>query len=535
MKSNLLSLVKIEIAKFLSSFNSRGKKVSRTPILYVFLLILLFAAGLSCLYSWLVISPYVKSEVDTAPAINFFAGISSMLIFMSAMSQARGIYIGEDYDLLITMPIKKRDIVASKILTLYGIELFFSVVVLVPHGIMHIAMAGNVPAFLICLLLAFTLPIVPIAMAAILSLLIAMATARFKSANLVFVVLYALVIVGLIAMSMITSNLSNSQAASGFSSVGGILKWINPSYILAELSLTGNRLYLLLYVAISVAVAVLTVLFFALAFDRLHEIVTSISMRKKYVRKELKVKGTGKALLGLEFKRLVNTKLYFINSILSAIMCVLGSTVYIISMNSAMASASADAVGAMKTLFMPIYIVVAAFIIGIGNPAAGVINIEGKNFWIIKSLPTDYRKYMHAKLLFALILTLPGALIASTVAVIFVHESVWDIVFAYVLPLLYIVLDTFVAFMVALRHPKLKWNNESEAVKNSVSALIAMLLGFAMSIAFGAIMIPTSILLPGYRWVIYLVMTALLLGANLAFYLHLRKNFSSKIDAMEEF
>ena len=535
MRTNLFLLTKIELAKFVSSFHSK-RKLSHAPIAYAALLILALFLALSFLYSWLLLLPFVQSETDPGPVLAFFAGTASMFIFMSTMTQARGIYIGEDYDLLSAMPIRKRDIVASKILSLYAVEWLFSAIIMIPHSVMLIAFAHNVPLCLIALLLAFALPIVPAAIAIFVSLFVTMATSKFKSANTVFAIVYAILIVGLSAMIMVMNNLKQDQAVSGFTSIGNVLKWINPSYFFVELALTQNYLYLLAFVGINLLVILASVLFLALLYDKLHDIVSSVSMKKNYVRKELKTRSQGKVLLGLEFRRLFNSRFYFVTAIMGGIMGIMGSTVFLISMNNALSSAPAEAQAAMKAAIVPIFITILALIFGMGNPAATSINIEGKTFWLSKSLPVDYRRYLHAKLRFAWILTVPAALIASTICVIFRHDNPWDIVFLYVLPLLLVLLSSLIGLIVAIHHPKLKWNSEAEAVKNSASAVISLLINMGMTLVLGPILIVPPLVLDrfGLGFLGYLIALAGLILAIIPCAVYLHRNFAKKIQAIEE-
>lgn len=531
MKSNLLSLITIEFQKFLSSF--RGKKrASRTPTLYFAGLMALLLVAISCGYSYLIINPYVKFGLDTTSAVTFFVGIVSMLIFMSTMSQVRGIYIGEDYDVLSAMPIKKRDIVASKIIALYAVELSFSLLILIPHGVMQIILANNLSCFFISLLLAFTLPIVPLAMAVLISFIITVSTARFKGANYIFTGLYSIVIIGIVAISMFVNN-AKDEAANSFNSIGGILKWINPSYILVENAIIAEKIYFLYYALINVVVAILSIVFLAVFFDRLHDIVSSVSMKEKYVRKDLKVKNPERILLGLEFKRLVNSKFYFVNTIMGSIMCIMGSIVFIVSFGSAKNSAPIESQGAMELLALPIFIACAVFIVGLVNPTTGSINIEGKNFWLTKTLPVDYKKYMRNKLIFAFVLTIPAVLIASIVAVCFFHDDIVGIIFAFILPISYVVLNSLIGLIVAIRHPKLKWSNEAEAVKNSASVFISLLIHFGLAVVLSAGMIVLAIFVPSLGFLSYVVPTSAVIIGIILCYLYLNKNFSRIVSEME--
>ena len=535
MNSHLSSLLKIELQKFLAGFKGNKKKVSKTPLFYVFLLIFFFGMLMSAGYTFILTIPFTSLNVDPSPAISMFAGITSLLIFMTTMSQARSIYIGEDYDLLSTLPIRKRDIVASKIISIYVVEFLFSFTLMVPHGIVLLLVTHEVSLFLIAILLAFTLPIVPIALSALLSLLITILTAKFKSANLVFAILYTLVIVAISAMGMIVNNMHKEQAVNSFTSIGNVIKWINPSYYFVELALSTNKLFILLYVGINIVVAILSILLIASTFDRLHEIVSSISMKGKYVRKELKNKSETRLLLSLEFKRLTNSKFYFANTIMGTIMAVLGSAVFLFSFYQAFPTVEdPSALNVMKAMFMPIFLVIVMMIIGLVNPTTASINIEGKNFWLTKTLPIDYKKYIKVKLLFAWILTLPGALIASTIAVIFYHENAIEIVFVYLLPLIYSVLNSLIGLIVAIHYPLLKWNSETEAVKSSKTVTICLFINLGMTTVIAVPLIVLSAILPSYMWIAYLFTLVSLIIPIIPCSVYLNNHFASRVNLIED-
>ena len=540
MNNNLLFLIKIEITKFLSSLRGGKKKTANRPIIYLLIFLVLLFLGVSFGYSYIVLAPFVKYGINTEIAMSIFAGIASLLIFMSCLSQSRGIYIGEDYDMLSSLPIKKSHIVTSKIFTMYAIELSFALIIMIPHGIMQMAIGHNLSGMLVSFLLAFTLPIVPIAIAILISLLITIATARFKYANFIFVAFYALLIVGFSVLSMLVNNVKDAQAAATFSTVGGILKWVNPSYALIELYMFNSRLYIIAYVGVNLIVAILSILFLALCFDKLHDIVSSISMKKSYVRKDLKTKGVSSTLLSLEFKRLINSKLYFVNSIMGSIMAIMGSTVYLISFSEAIKSAAAktpEALSSMVPLMMPMFVIIAGLIIGLSNPTTASINIEGKNFWLSKSLPVDYKKYMRVKLVFAWILTLPALLVASTIAAIFCRNNgnlAIELSAGFVIPLIYAILNSMIGLIVAIKHPKLKWNSETEAVKNSASVIISMLINVGISILLIVPLITFPLLLPNLFWMGYLIVFVAILLGIIPCAIYLNKNFAKRIQMIED-
>lgn len=528
----------MEFSKFLSSFSSKKrKKVSQMPVFYLALLVGAAIALGSFGYSFIIIYSFTETpDADPALAINLFAGITSVFVFMSAMKQARGIYVGDDYDLLTTLPIRKRDIVTSKLVMMFMVDFIFSLLIMIPHGLMFLILVKDFSLFLICILLAFTLPFVPIAIAVILSLLMTMLTSKFKAANFAFTILYVLLIVGLSSLSIIANSLKEGQASNIFGNVGNIIKWTNPAYYFVEESLVVNRLYILVYLAISIISIIAAILFIALLFERLHDIVSSISTKKKYVRKDLKQKSEGKLLLSLEFKRLVNSRFYFANCIMGSIMGVIGSAAYLFSMWQGAKSADpgSDALITLNAVFIPIFIGVACMIFGLVNPTTGCINIEGKNFWLIKSLPVNKKKYLYSKLLFSFILTIPASLIASTIAVIFHHDNAVEIVFTYLIPILYIILNALLGLIIASHHIKVKWNSEAEAIKNASSVTISMFIDLGLSGIVSGLLIVFPIFFPDLSWVVYLVTSVTLIIPIIPCYIYLNKYFGKRIDLVED-
>ena len=533
--SNLGVLLKIEFSKFLSTF--AGKRGNRPGALFwvVFFLGVLFA-GLSALYTFILSKAFVDSGVSAAPVVGLFAGGIAMLVLVSTINQARGIYIGSDYDTLSAMPIRKRDIVAAKILALFLTELSFSLILMAPNAIVLLVYAKDVTLFASSLLLGLALPIFPILVGVLLSLLTTLATARFRSANVFVAIFYAIFIAGFSLLSVLTRNTSAQEATSSLSAVGNALKWLNPTYILIEMGMASSSsswIYLLLFVAVNLAILGGTIAFLSLLFDRLHEMVTGVRMKPGKTNKVLKNKNESKALLSLEFKRLFASKNYFVNSCMGAIMGIVGSSIYLFLMNRSGSDMPADAKVVFELLIMPIFVAISALVFGISCPAVSAISIEGKTFWIIKSLPIDYKKYMHAKLAFTLILFLPASLIASSIAVIFRHDNPLDIVMAYVIPLIYILFSAVLGLLINLRHPKLKWDNENEVVKNSASVVIAMLLNFLWAIILSVTLIVATIFLKS-PLVPYIVVASVLAVATVIIYLVLRRIFPKKIEEIED-
>ena len=317
--------------------------------------------------------------------------------------------------------------------------------------------------------------------------------------------------------------------AQMFANVGGVVKWFNPLLLLIELSLSDSYLYLLIFVGASIAILIITVLVFASLFSLLHELVSSIKMKNVYVRKELKIKNEFKTLLGIEFKRLFNSKMYFLNGVMGAMMCVLMTILSIISTTPI--AADPNAAEYFNILIVPIMIAIMMFILSISNPSCSALSIEGKSFWLAKTLPINMKKYMYAKILVTYIIFIPASMISSTIVVVFYHNDILGCVMAYVIPIIAILLFGVIGLINNVKHPKFKWKNEQEVVKNSVAVTFTMLFGFLISIVLGTVLIVVSI------WstlIAYIVVSIVLIVLFIICLTHLRKIFVSRINAMED-
>ena len=101
------------------------------------------------------LSPEYESKIYLFTLVVF--GFSMLLTFTTSMSRMQSVFVGKDYELLASLPIRKRDIILSKIFTLYLVELFYSLLLLVPNGILAFIMTLDFK-FLLVIVLAFVSP-----------------------------------------------------------------------------------------------------------------------------------------------------------------------------------------------------------------------------------------------------------------------------------------------------------------------------------------------------------------------------------------
>ena len=499
---------------------------------FILLQILLLGIGLSSLYAVIYGNMYISHGATLEPLVILFASAASFLSLMSGINQAKSIFIGKDYDTLSALPLKKTVIIASKVINLYLVELLYTSIIMVPSGVVFTILSSNTIYLFVSLIMAIFISAFPLVIALIFSFLTALISDRFKYGNFVSIALYILFMVGIFVLSYTTSARPDGDVTIVLTSISGVAQWINPALYFANLAMLDNFFYIFIFVGINVVSIIIVVLVIGLFFDKIHELVSSFKTNFKYERKYLKSKKELKSLLELEFKRLVNSKMYFMNSVVGLIMALIMGVWMSIMFSSINPFGISEEILANVKKYAFFGVMLIVFSVGITNTCAVGISMEGNNFWLVKSLPINYKKYMWAKLLLSYILQIPVALIVSTVMVVLLLPSAISIVAIYVIPVLYILLSSILSLLLNLTFYKLKWQNEQEVVKSSSSVIISMLLGFALDLVLGAVLIGLGYFMDLVAIIISIVALAI---ATVVFYLILSNSFERKLMNIEDF
>ena len=110
-------------------------------------------------------------------------------------------------------------------------------------------------------------------------------------------------------------------------------------------------------------------------------------------------------------------------------------------------------------------------------PAAVSISIEGKQFWILRSMPISAATVLTAKALFNIILLVPLTLACGIVLQIALKISTLNFIIMMTIPTLTTVLVSYLGIMLNLWFPKFEFESENALIKQSVSGMIMMFAG----------------------------------------------------------
>ena len=218
------------------------------------------------------------------------------------------------------------------------------------------------------------------------------------------------------------------------------------------------------------------------------KIVTSKKSGGKtvYQEKKVKRKSANGALLSKEIRRFLSSATYMLNCALGSVVIFVVAVVMVVKGNSLY-----EMLGKVFLDNFEFVAVIAGFAIclmaAMNDITAPSVSLEGKNIWIVQSLPVSQWQSLKAKLKLHLLFSIPPTLLCSVCTIVVFRPSVVASVFVVAFPVLFTMLCAEVGLAINLKMPNLDWSNESVAVKQSFGVMLAMLIGWCYATALGAV------------------------------------------------
>ena len=115
------------------------------------------------------------------------------------------------------------------------------------------------------------------------------------------------------------------------------------------------------------------------------------------------------------------------------------------------------------------------------------VSLEGKNLWILKSMPIKPQAILTSKALLQIILSVPPTLIMSICTGIVLDESLGCKLLVVIMPFVYVFFAAILQTVFAVKMPILEWSNEAVPIKQTGAAFVTMISFWAIFIVFVAL------------------------------------------------
>ncbi len=375
-----------------------------------------------------------------------------------------------DSDLLLSMPIKKVDIVIAKTLSKYLFNLVLDSMIVIPTLVLYSVYFGaSASVILWGIFLLITMPLLGVGINYILNFLIVRLFNRFKYSNVIKTVFALILFGGFVAIYVYNS------ANMGLQDFTTIDAFLNKNFFIGWCVrlMTENNLLCLVYLSLMIfGIFALGVCLYSLIFGK-----TFLSYKDKGSQVKFSSPSKFNGLLSKEIKKYFTTPILMINTVIGPIMLVILSVYVAIKGMSFYDIFMLD-----KTTMFAILTLIYLFMSSMTLISCVMISLEGKYLWILRSTPANTNTILLSKSLINMIIFFPVEILTSIVVCLSLKAGVLEWIMILTLPNLLCVILSFGGTYINLLLPKLNWETEAQVVKQSLSLIVTMFLGLFLVI-----------------------------------------------------
>lgn len=501
---NYLSLTKILFKTSLGSLiDGKTKKKNKMGMYALFMLLAMCAIPyLGLLYAFFNEAFKMFDMIDQAGsviAIGFF--LTSIMTFTFALFLIPSVfYFSKDIQNLLYLPLKPQTILASKFTVTLLYEYTFALFVMIPLFASYINIFGvNIIGILSMVISLILTPVVPLIYASLITMLLMRFVPFAKNRDLFNLVAGILgIVIGISLSFFIQSSMMQGLDAllmmlsDGSNSLIQLFSGIFPNLPFSATAIfNGSILDLIISIVIVIGFSILFLLFGkALYFKGVIGVNESKSKQKKMTQDSLKKSSKSKTILVAyvikEIKLLFRTPIYFMNCILSSLIMPI-----ILVVPFALQGDLADIdkiVGMINwdmdgliTYIIPIAFALGLFSSNINLISATAISREGSNYTFMKYIPVPYMTQINAKTFSGIIIGEFGLLLMLLPIAFIIKLPILFLLISFIIATLTLILGNYISIMCDVIRPKLVWEQEASAVKQNMTATIAMMICLVLS------------------------------------------------------
>lgn len=446
------------------------------------------------------------------------------------------IFAARDNELLLSMPIRPSAILAGRLSALMVIELIFEVIVLIPVFVVLILTGhiSEIPALGIVFFAASAvlLPLIALALGCFVGWIVAMVSSRMRKKNIVTLVLsIAFLVVYFWLYSKLMRNIS-SLVINGMEIAAAVRRAAFPAYHLGVAITDGNAVSFLIFAVCAILPFVVMCLLLSWSFVKLTTAGRGVK-KIEYHEKTLHESGSRPALLRRELLHLWSNPMFILNSSLGAIATLVIAVVLIVR-PGIITGLFDPATGVLAAIIDPGFAgaVVLSALAMMNFVAAPTISLEGKNLWIIKSLPVKARDILLSKVeLHLMVCGIPSLLAGVLCIIMLPMNGAAQVIFTILTPAAATLMFALLGVTLNLAFPRFDWINPIQPVKQGASAMLSMFGGMAFIVVLAlvyALLLGAVLALD----IFLLICTVLFVAASVGLYLHLIRAGSRKFEAL---
>ena len=440
-------------------------------------------------------------------------GIALLLgVIGGAFNAYAGIYLARDNELLLSLPIPVKTILAARMLTVYFLGALCLSVALLPALIVGWVVAGATAARVLGgLVLLCVSTLLVLILSCLLGWVIARCSLRLKNKSFVTVLIAVAFLGGYYFFYFRAQILLQDMIANAALYAAQIRGGAAVLYGFGRIG-EGDWKSAAVFLLVTLALFLAMWLILRRSFLR---IVTGSpkTAGARYTEKAVRAKSPFAALLGKELRRFTASPNYMLNCGLGILLLPAAGIGLLLKGRELYPTLTELLPGGGGTL--PVLLcAMLCLLSSMNNMAAPSVSLEGKSLWLLQSLPVPASTVLRAKLTMQLLLTEPPMLFAALCAALSLREALPLRLLLLVTPMVYAVFSAVFCTALGVGMPILSWTRELVPIKQSGAVAIAvfgswgvMILMGVLYLALGETIGATAYLL---AWTVLLALAALL-------------------------
>lgn len=492
MKSKLFLLTKVNLSAVLSparipALRSGGSKAKKIGYAFLFGFLGVYFAGIVGVMTYALYGG-LKDVGLTLLIPGLFLVAASFLIFFTSLFTSHGyLFQAKDLDMLFSFPVTHGEILASKFIMLYLYNLLFSAVLFGVSGAVYCVLSSaGIIGWLTLAAGVFFIPLLPLGLGVLISYFMGLALRKVKRKNAVTTILAVAFTVLFIALLSNTQGMNDLIIRYG----GDLYKAFKAYYPPAGLifgAFDGGFFSLLIFIAINVLPILILLPIVARHFASIVASYGSVFAKADYTFKQQKQTKKLAACFKKEIKRVFASSTYLLNSGVGIVMLVM------LSFTLLRLDGAADG---RENILPFIAVMVLAFCSTFNATTSCAISLEAKTFWIYKSAPVDVMTIFEAKARANEVLYLPFIFIFGIVNAVVLKLNFQFTIFMLLIPIVALICASYYGLLINLAFPKLKWESETQVIKQSMSVLVFMFSTMGFNILIGVLSALAGTFLP---------------------------------------
>ena len=496
-KINLLSIFNLNKIFSFKSKNDKKKKIIK------FLLI-------TGILIYILLSIYILTD----SMMPFFIEMNKPIYLLSLLFSVCCIYIFfanilkiktllfdfKDYDLLMSLPINRNLVLASKIVSLYITNLLYTLIIMIPGYIAYINHIDLLNDWLFFILLP-TIPIIPIFASSIIGILLTWLTSLFRNKNIGSYVVNIMLIIVLLFLYFSTYSIDTKQIANnGINLVNSFSNYYPLTNIFVSLLNKIDIVNLIIYFTLPIILTFIFILLINYSYLKLRAKLLRQKIKSDYKIRKYVLSSQLFSLYKKEIKRYFSSSLYVINTSFGCILLFV-LIISIILFNENAINYFTKINGFNEIIKNNIFLVFSILCV-LSSTTNSAISLEGKSFWILKMLPVSLDKIFISKIMVNLTILIPTIIIGGTFFGIILHLSFIEFLFIYLTPLAYGIFASVNGLLLNITFPRFDYESEVRVIKQSMAVFLTILVGVIMvfvpfnllDININSIMLITSVM-----------------------------------------